>query len=264
MAHNASEELKAPVKKNSKDSLYEAMLGEVKKAFSKSHITQSEIGEALGIKQSAVSSLLTGKSRLSMDQFLILSELLGLRPQQIFQNAQNQMSQTVPMTSAQEEALYKSEVHLIGYCAAVREIEASDIRLEGVTVAQVQRALDDLVSVGFLIRKRNRYIQKNPEIIYTPSSRLKGSRVHQRIILRSCALFDKMFLNRAYIATKFNLYLLDRFTVSQSKEIEAELWKVYEKIQSIRTTNLAQGYGDEELSQWPIWNIHLMMMTPLE
>jgi plasmid maintenance system antidote protein VapI len=251
------------MKKN--DAIYNAMLAEIKKLFETSKITQREVGDVLGIKQSAVSSLLNGKSRLTLDQFLNLSDLVGLRPQQVILNAQNQLSQRVKMTPDQEDTLYKSEAHLMGYCAAVKDIEPQDLKIEGITVAQIQRALDELVAAGFLIKKKSKYVQKNPEIIYIPSNRLRGSRIHQKIIQRSCELFDKMFNNKAFIATKFNLYLLDRFTVSQTKEIEAELWKVYEKIQSIRDANLASGYGENETTKsMPLWNIHLMMMTPTE
>ena len=240
--------------------LYKQTLAEVRKALTDAKITQSQIGDALGIKQSAVSSLLSGKSRMSLDQFLVLSELVGIRPQTILQNVNNKMTQIIPMSVEQENALYKTEVHLIGYCAAVRDVAVSEIQLDGIPQAQVQKSLDELVEVGLLVKKRTKYSQKDPQIIYRPSSRQRGSKMHQAIIKRSCETFDKYYTDRAFIATKFNAYLLDRFSVAQTKEIEASLWQVYEKVQSFRTTNMANAYTADEYM--PVWSVHLMLMTP--
>ncbi len=242
--------------------LYKTILTEIRKALTEARITQIQIGEVLGIKQSAVSSLLSGKSRLSLDQFIALSDLVGVRPQNLLQNVQNQMTEVVQMSPLIEETFYKSEAHTLGYCMAVKEISAKDIPLYNVPVEKIQSALEDLVRVGLLIKKREKYIQKNPQTIFRPSSRFRGSKVHQAIMQRSWEVFDRNYSNKAFIATKFNSYLVDRFTVSQTKEIEAVLWKAFEKIQSFRQANLANGYSDDE--SMPLWNIHLMLNTPLE
>jgi len=209
-----------------------------------------------------VSSLLSGKSRMSLDQFIALSDLVGVRPQNLLQNVQNQMTEIVQMTPQIEETFYKSEIHTLAYCLAVREISPKDIPVFGATPEKVQTALDDLVKVGLLVKKKEKYIQKNPQTIFRPSTRFRGSKVHQAIMLRSWEVFDRHYSNKAFIATKFNSYMVDRFTVSQTKEIEASLWKVFEKVQSFRQANLANGYSDDEAM--PLWNIHLMLNTPLE
>jgi len=240
--------------------LYKQTLAEVRKALADAKITQSQIGDALGIKQSAVSSLLSGKSRMSLDQFLILSELVGIRPQTILQNVHTRMSQVVQMTSEQENTLYRSDVHLIAYCAAVQEVSAADFNLEAVPTDIVQRALDELVTVDLLVKKRSKYSQKHPQLIFRPSNRLIGTKVHQAILKRSCETFDRHYADRAFIATKFNSYQLDRFSTTQIKEIELTLWQVYEKIQNFRQSNMSNGYTRDE--PMPLWNIHLMLMTP--
>lgn len=242
--------------------LYRTILVEIRKALTEARITQIEIGEALGVKQSAVSSLLSGKSRMSLDQFIALAELVGIRPQNLLQNVQNQLTEVVQMTPQIEEVFYKSEVHTMAYCMAVKEISAKDIPLNNVPVDRIVSACEDLVKVGLLIKKKEKYIQKNPQIIFRPSTRFKGSKIHQLIMQRSWDVFDRNYGNKAFIATKFNSYLIDRFTVSQTKEIEASLWKVFEKVQAFRQTNLANGYSDDEVM--PLWNIHLMLNTPLE
>ena len=241
---------------------YKYLLAEIRKALAEARVTQSQIGEALGIKQSAVSTLLSGKSRMSIDQFFILTDLVGVKPQNLLQNTQNNMTQVIPMSPQIEATLYKSEVHLMAYCAAVREIGVQDLLMSGTSREQVQKALDELVSVELLVKKKNKYIQKNLQAVLRPSTRFHASRVHQQIVRRSWDLFDRMYANKAFIATKFNAYIVDRFSVAQTKEIEATLWKVFEKVQAFRQHNQTQGYTDDDLM--PLWNLHLMLMTPLD
>jgi predicted transcriptional regulator len=247
---------------NHQNQLYTTLLSELRKGLTEAQITQAQIGETLGIKQSAVSSLLSGKSRMSLDQFILLSDLVGVRPQNLLQNVQNQLTQVVPMSPEVENTLYKSALHTIAYCMAVREISVKDFTLHNISNENIHGALEDLVKVGLLIKKKEKFIQKNPQTIFRASSRFKGSKIHQDIVQRSWEVFDRNYANKAFIATKFNSYLMDRFTVSQTKEIEAALWKVFEKVQAFRQANLANGYrGDESM---PLWNIHLMLNTPLE
>ena len=245
-----------------KDQTYKVILSELRKALSEAKITQIEIGDALGVKQSAVSSLLSGKSRMSLDQFLTLAELVGLRPQNILQAVQNQMSQVVPMTPQLEETMYRSDAHILAYCLAVREVAPTELNLNGVSQTAVVQAFEDLVKVGLLAKKKNKYIQNNPQMIYRAPSRTRGSKAHQAVVARSWDVFDRNHSNKAFIATKFNAYIVDRFTVSQTKEIEASLWKVFEKVQSFRQTNLASGYTEDEAM--PLWNLHLMLNTPID
>jgi predicted transcriptional regulator len=247
---------------NYRHSLYNPILAEIRKALAEERITQTQIGEALELKQSAVSSLLSGKSRMSLDQFLTLSDLIGVRPQNILQHANAVATEVVNMTPQIEEVLYRSEIHTLAYVAAIREITPADLYMHGTSNAAIQQALDDLVRVELLEKRRNKYVQKNPQRNYRISSKLKSSKVHQQVVLRAWNLFDRMYNNKAFIATKFNAYKVDRFTVSQSKEIESALWKVWERIESICQANAAAGYSEDE--NMPLWNVHLMLTTPLD
>ena len=244
------------------DQYYNQILAELRNSCSEGKITQTDIGAALGIKQSAVSSLLNGKSRISLDQFLILTELVSISPQDVLQRASNRSTEVVPMTTEIENTLYRSETHVLAYCAATRPISVSDLVHGGIPESVSEAALDDLVRVGLLEKKRSKYVQKHPSRTYRAQSRSKLSAAHQQIVSRSWQLFDRRIQDREWIASKFNAFMVDRFTKSQTKEIEAAMWKVYEKIQAYSQENSSQGYTTEE--SMPLWNFHLMMVTPLE
>lgn len=246
-----------------RDDFYDSLLGEIKISLTDQSLTQAQVGDCLGLKQSAVSSLLSGRSRMSLDQFFLLSELLGALPQTLIQRASSRVQEVQPMTAEQENALYKSEVHLVCYGAAIKPIRADAIKVVGVPGHLVKEAFEDLRRAGFLLEKSpGLYVQKNPRLTYKASTRLKGSVAHQRICMRSWQYFDHKYDDTAFRANKFNLYDLDLFTDSQIKELDAALMKVYERIQAIKQSNLATGYASAE--PMGLWNIHLMMMTPVE
>jgi transcriptional regulator with XRE-family HTH domain len=70
--------------------LFSHVLAELRSALQNEKITQKDIGNALHLKQSAVSTLLAGKSILNLQQFLILCELLGIDPSTILPNPLSQ------------------------------------------------------------------------------------------------------------------------------------------------------------------------------
>ena len=214
--------------------LYSKTLEEIRNALSQALITQKEIGDVLGIKQSAVSSLLAGKSSMSLEQFLALSDLAGLRPQSLLQNVQNRITEVVDMSPEIEGTLYRSEIHMLAYCLSAKDMSLADLKLDDVTPSKIEKALQDLVKVGLLVKKGSKFRQLAPQKVYRPSSRALGSQVHLDIVKRSWTLFDKLYANKEFIATKFNAYMVDRFTVAQSKEIEAMLGTVYQKITTFR------------------------------
>jgi predicted transcriptional regulator len=242
--------------------LFQSLLAEIRKALAEEKLTQMSVGQALGLKQSAVSSLLSGKTKMTLEQFLILADLLGKNAATLLQDASNRHASIVPMTREVEEALYRSELHLLTYCAATRPVSPAELERGGFTKTQVQQALADLSECGLLVERKGKWTQKDPQITYRASSRAKPSMAHYRIVNRAWQIFDRRFPERDFISTKFNAYVLDRFTVSQTKEIEAALWKVYERIQGIQAENTASGYAQNEAM--PLWNVHLMLMTPLD
>ncbi|MEK6706666.1 MAG: helix-turn-helix transcriptional regulator [Candidatus Poribacteria bacterium] len=241
---------------------YDAILNELKRALEENKITQIEVGDALGIKQSAVSSLLSGRSKLTVEQLLRISALVGIKPHKLLSAADVLLTQTIPMPYEIESILYKSEIHLVAYCAATQEITADDLVIEEYTREKIKHAMDELVAVGVLIKKKDKYIQKNPNVIYTPSSPTRPTACHQKVVLHSWRLWDKLKEKPGYRLKRFNYFLLDRFTVAQIKEVEAILWRAYERIQSFQRENMVNGYVSDD--PMPLWDIHLMLMTPLE
>ncbi|MBT3583424.1 MAG: helix-turn-helix transcriptional regulator [Halobacteriovoraceae bacterium] len=64
--------------------IYPLLAKKLKFELKRENIHQSAVGKALGIKQSAVSSLLNGKSNMTLQQFLTLCELVHLLPEVFF------------------------------------------------------------------------------------------------------------------------------------------------------------------------------------
>jgi predicted transcriptional regulator len=245
------------------DDFYESLLAEIKLALQEQDLTQAQVGACLGLKQSAVSSLLSGRSRMSLDQFFALSDLMGLLPQSLLQRASSKVQQVEKMTPEMEEAIFRSDVHVLCYCAAIKPLKPETLKIAGTEASIVREAFAELKRTGFLIEKTpGVYVQKNPRLTYQASSRLMGSESHQKICERSWKYFDLMYEDKNFLSNKFNLWDVDLFTDSQIKELDAALLKVSERIQAIKQTNLASGYSSAE--PMSLWNLHLMMMTPLE
>ena len=241
---------------------YDAILQELKRALNENKITQLDVGDALGIKQSAVSSLINGKSKLTLEQFLTISNLVGSKPHKLLNSAEVLLSKTLPMPYEIESLLYKSEIHLLAYCAATQEITVEDLVTDDYSREKVKAAFEDLVSVGVLQKKKERYLQKDPNISYTPSSLIRSTACHQKVMINAWKMWEKLKEKPGFRLKRFNFFLLDRFTVAQIKEIESLLWKAYERVQLFQRENMVNSYHSEE--PMPLWNIHLMLTTPVE
>lgn len=229
--------------------------------MSEQKITQGRLGQKLGIKQSAVSSLMSGKSVLSVYQLMRISELLGLKVDSLFKESERLTKRIQLMSREMESTLYQSELHLMCYCSAVKPIDHNWLRIEGYSAEDVEKSLLELVGIGILERnEEGLFLQKYARVSYKSQNRHLGSKVHQHIVMRSWKLFDRMLKNKSFLSDKFNFYMLDRFTKSQIKELDASLWQVYEKIQNFRQENMNNNYRSSESMK--LWNFHLMMMTP--
>lgn len=249
--------------KKYQDDFYESLLGEIKTALHDQELTQAQVGDCLGLKQSAVSSLLSGRSRMNLDQFFALSDLMGSLPQSLLQRASSKVQQIEHMSPEMENTLYKSELHLLAYCGAIRPVKVDALKVSGVSPAAVREAFEDLRGAGFLVEKApGVFVQKNPRLTYRASSRLKGSQSHLKVCARAWAHFDEKFENKAFLSNKINLSEIDLFTDSQIKELDAAMMKVFERIQAIKQSNLASGYSNDE--PMSLWHLHMMMMTPVD
>ncbi|MCO5142925.1 MAG: helix-turn-helix domain-containing protein [Oligoflexia bacterium] len=253
--------------KNVTPRLYEAILERVRIKMQEQKLTQAEIGSALGIKQSAVSYLLKGKTKLSLEQFLELTALVGESPQQLIAEAESGLTERRPMPADKEKVLSKSIVHFVCYCSANRQVTADEIANSVFPLASVRVALDDLVKIDLLSKNANgKYVQKHVNISYmapTAADRYKRDQ-YQLEIHRICQeLWRKQVDNKAYRANRFNYLLIEYFTQSQMREVEEFLWRAHQKLRGFQRQNMASGYnaGGEKFS---LWQAHMMLMTPLE
>ena len=240
------------------------VLIELRNRLSQTKITQAEIGKALGIRQSAVSHLLSGRSQFSLEQLFRVCACIDIKAHDLIKAAEGQFVDLVPMSSQVERAIYKSELHLAIYCAATIEIKASDITLPGYRDQQVRSALAELCDAGVLTKDHDKYIQANVRRVYVNKNRQAGRRAKQKLVLSSWDLNESLEEKDFPLGVKFNTEITDRFTESQSKEIESALWQVFEKIKRFRSENTASGYAGTGGDYAQLWNIHLMLGTALD
>ncbi len=238
------------------------LISELKMLLLEEKITQQSIGDALGIKQSAVSHLLSGKSNMTLEQFFTLCQMAQVSPALLLKKTETKIAPQEILTPTQEEALYKSPLHLICYCAAIRPIKSSELKVLNYTESKVESALVDLMK-NELIKynpKLKSYIQIDPRKKYLSSGTQDAQTIRSSVLNISQ---ENFFRNNdpVWRQTKFNYVSLDRFTIPQTKEIEAQMWKIYESIQNIQRENYTMGYQQSE--KMPIRNIHIMLSTPL-
>jgi transcriptional regulator with XRE-family HTH domain len=240
----------------------EGAIAELRTLLAEKNITQEAIGKALGISQSAVSMLLTGRSSISLPQFVKLCKISGSLPHHLFSKAESRIKESRTMTNEQEKVVFGSGTSLIVYAAATKPISAEDIHIHGISRNEIQKALDELVRVQFLEKKRGKYQQVNKDIAFVPASRINSSKAHLDVIVKSSENFDRNYSNKPWINNTFNFNHLDRYSKSQAKQIEAILWKAFEEINSITQDNLASNYSDDD--HMNLWAIHIMFIPPLD
>lgn len=237
----------------------------VRSRIQNNQLTQAGIGKALGIKQSAVSYLLKGKTKLSLEQFLLLSELVGVKAQQMIADAEAGLTESRPMPKALEDVQYKSVLHLLAYCAAVRPVSPAKLTIDNrFSLDAARAALDDLVSVGVLVKNGETYVQKQANVTYvvnTKEGMEKRQLRHLEIHRISQENWLKNIDNKAYRSKRFNYIITDYFTPSQIREVEEHLWRAYEKIVAFQRENMASSYSAEDFA---LWQAHFMLLTPLE
>jgi predicted transcriptional regulator len=253
--------------KNVTPQLYEAILDQVRHKLGANQLTQAQIGKALGMKQSAVSYLLKGKTRLSLEQFLELSELIGERPQQIIAQAESGLTDKRPMPADKEEIIGKSLEHYLCYFGAIRMVKPEDFSNSFFPLEKIRSAFEDLVRADLLDRLPDGfYRQKQVNVVFTApteADRVKRNQFLLELLIISHKIWHKRQSDKAYKSTRFNYIMMDHFTNAQIREVTDILWRAHEKIIAIRKQNMANGYnaGSEKFS---LWQANFMLMTPLE
>lgn len=246
--------------------LYEAILERVRKLIAENELTQAEIGKALGIKQSAVSYLLKGKTKLTLEQFLTLSNLTGEAPNRLILEADSTLVEDKPMPRAMEELALKSVAHLFCYSASCVPLKPQDLVTSFMPLEVVTNALNDMVRAGVIIYKDGYYQQRDIHVNYvaqTKSGRDMRYRLHGEVHRLCQQIHQRQSENKEYLAKRFNYFMLGYFTASQIRSIEESLWRAYEKIKLAQRENMARAYKPAE-EPLTLWQTHMMLMTPLE
>ena len=236
----------------------ECILSEMRSLTLEAGITQSEVGTILGVTQSSVSDLMNGRTKLSMEHFLRICDRLGIQAQDVFAKAEARASKSVPMSEEMKRLVFKSDLHLICYCASTRSMKPSELRVAGFDQKSVEAVFLELHKSGLLIGERGRYRQINLNFQFGEDVQSLGARSHHRAIQKSCERYSRMRSSGSFSTSKFNWCQIDRFTKSQIREVEAALWKLYERINVFQSQNISSGYQTEK--EMLLWNIHLMMM----
>jgi predicted transcriptional regulator len=243
-----------------KSSLYPAILKQIRNQLAGENITQAEVGRILGIKQSAVSSLLSGKTCMSLKQLLDFCDLLGIRLQYLASIAENAFVETRDMTDKLERAVYQTPLHVLCYCAATIEVLPSSVRVEGAPLEQVEACFADLLQAGVIKQtKKGSYIQLEPGVTLRPKMlNQKIMDAHRKIAMWSSRRHQKLKEEGATTNLIADSYELDRFSPSQIAELNSLIEQFYEKIQMFQNSNHRQAYNSSE--DMKLWNIHLMIV----
>ena len=88
---------------------YDAVLARIRDKIEENDLTQAAVGEALGIKQSAVSQLMKGKTKLNLEQFMALASLLGAPHLSINAEADGELlARVAPLDAAAQSLLTRA------------------------------------------------------------------------------------------------------------------------------------------------------------
>jgi predicted XRE-type DNA-binding protein/predicted transcriptional regulator len=251
------------MKASDQSDLYKKILLEIRRAIDENGISQKAIGEALSIKQSAVSSLLNGHSNLNIAQLLGVCDVLGLAPHVVMFRALHSSVNPKKQPDWVSGILYKSWIHLLIYVATTQPVSLKDLLTTQIDRAAAEKAIEDLVGVGLIKKSGDKYKQLQSESVMAGDPYMQ-TLCHKEIINRGMEAWGdarKRSL-KEFFKTRFNMFHVDRFTDSQILEIESHLWKAFDKMKEFQMANTSKGY--EGRAQMRVWNIHLMLSTPFE
>ncbi len=241
---------------------YKALISELRNEIAAGNFTQKELGDELNLKQSSVSELLSGKSNLSMDQFLKICDILAISPHNILRKAEVKNTGKINATPEMEKTMYKSHIHVLCYCASSQVVGVEDIHLHRTPKTKIKEAFDELVEVGLLKKIALKYVQRDPNLVIAPSNREQFTMIHLEIMNRTYKMFEELKKSNSFTTPKFRFFQIDRFSYSQIKDIESDLYKLYDKVSRYMIQNQSKSYSSSE--KLILWNIHMMSMPVLD
>jgi len=227
------------------------------------NIKQSTLGQDLNLKQSTISALLSGKTKISLEQFFDICEVIGERPQNLLSKTEIDIAKTKSLTKSQSDILYKSEFHLLLYCACVNPSTPKDVMSFDLTAEEALNIFKELLSQNLIKSvKEGVFIQAEPEVTYTTTDKNKRYECHKKVFSRAWDLWkeENKYLNLAR-ENYFNYYILDKFTYSQVSEINSLLYKVYEKIKEFQLINQCNCYNVDDMV---LYNLNILLTPHFE
>jgi predicted transcriptional regulator len=226
-------------------------------------VTQSRVGKALGIQQAAVSQLLSGKANLSLPQLLKICELLQVSAFELLHRAEMSTTEKLEHPEFASQVLYRSWRHLLVYVTCIQKKTLSQLETEILPASEVGAVLKDLMDVGLIEKQGGCYRQRdvNRALGGDPND---ATERHAEVLSQCLEVWvrNRRAKRDGYFKTRFNYFQLDYFTDDQLGEIDAMLWKVYDRVNEIRAKNLSTGYLNTRPQR--LWQLHFSLLTPNE
>lgn len=242
--------------------LKDQLLLYLQKQLPKSGVKQSSIGEKLNLGQSAVSTLLNGKSKMSLDQFFIICELIDKNPMEVIAESSSESWKTSTLGKEQGDVLYKSELHIILFCEAFRPITIDEILGDGITYEEAHTILEELVDHGLLKKDLDgKYVQCTSDLLFEPHDIKAALNIRRKVVNRCWELWNKFRDDVAFRAGRHNTYALYSFSDEQIEEIKHDLANLRSKIYSFIFQNQNLNKTKSNIKR-KLWCVNLILMNP--
>lgn len=234
----------------------------VAEELKKKKITQVNIGKTLNIKQSAVSSLLKGNSKVSLEQFVLLCKLIEKEPIELIAEAETNDLQTVTIPKEQMDILLKTELHFLFFCEANVPVNEADLIGNGINYELAHSIFSDLKNAGLLLETEDgKYVQENPKADIFLMSNDRALQIKKKIVERCWDLSIQKIKAKEPDRNRQHSYFLNLFTAEQIRELQVDVERICSKLNKFKVNNQKLDYSAANLK---LWCIDLLMMNPLK
>jgi transcriptional regulator with XRE-family HTH domain len=244
------------------DQMLAKILEKLQQEIHERGITQTEIAKALNLPQSSVSAILSGKTRLSLEDMIMVCQRINVSLSEIASHAEKLSIINTPMPEEFEDALYKTEDHFIAGVSAAVPITPDELTTYIPNASTAKKALDDLVSVGYLKKFRNKYVQVYLDKTYQFKKTLSYREIFRKVVKRLWEYSDVNHGNKKWRQERMNYFVIDYLTEEQWKILEAHLYKTYEIMTQFSAANMLDKYQSGK--KYRLWAVHVLLGTPLE
>jgi len=240
----------------------ELVLNQIQKRIKLKGLRQASICSCLNIKQSALSSLLSGNSKMSFEQFLSLCEVLEIEPYRLIMESFSSFKKDGTLSKEKSKILYKSEFHLLFYCEAIKPVRPLDILGDDLELEEAISIFNELEEVKLIKQNENgHYVQYSPSLSYGPFNADEALLCRKKVSQRAWNTWIKKRSKLIVHTGRHHSFYLDLFTTEQAKEIRKDLDKIEDKIKKMVGSNSLRNY---ELEEFELLCIDLISMNPLK